>query len=300
MSPTPRLRPRLRLGAGLLGLVLAIGLLAASTASAFIYWVNTGPTIGRAGLNGSSANQSFINTKTNGCGVAVTRNFIYWTTIGTVNSNGLVPGSGTIGRAKRNGSSVNSQFIKGLTNPCGIAVSGTHIYWANTIPTGGIGRASISGRPRTVDKTFIPTDGYACGVAVNGTHVFWGNRDTGAIGRAKLSGGGRDQSFVSTASNVCLGAVNRTHIFWTAFQAGAIGRAAIGGNPASVNPSFISANRPCGVTVDRRHVYWASAGTNSIGRANLNGSSPNQSFITGANIPCWVAVDPPARRHHHH
>src|SRR5262249_23139524 len=31
--------------------------------------------------------------------------------------------------------------------------------------------------------------------------------------------------------------------------------------------------------------------TNSIGRANLNGTSPNQSFITGANGPREVEVD---------
>jgi len=293
-------RSRFRLAALLFGVVLALGLLTAQAAPALIYWVNSDSTIGRAGLNGSSANQSFITTKTNGCGVAVTRSYIYWTTVGTIGSNGVVPGSATIGRAKRNGSSVNSHFITGLTNPCGIAVNGTHIYWANTIPTGGIGRAAISGRKSSVKRTFIPTDGYACGVALNGTHVFWGNRDTGAVGRARLNGTGRNQSFVSGASEMCMGAVNATHIYWTDFQSDTIGRAAINGKPASVNNSFISANNPCGVTVDRRHVYWANAGTNSIGRANLNGSSPNPSFVTGANIPCFVAVDPPARHHHHH
>src|SRR6476469_845854 len=153
-------RSRFRLAALLFGVVVALGLLTAQAAPALIYWVNSDSTIGRAGLNGSSANQSFITTKTNGCGVAVTRSYIYWTTVGTIGSNGVVPGSATIGRAKRNGSSVNSPFITGLTNPCGIAVNGTHIYWANTIPTGGVGRAAISGRKSSVKRTFIPTDGY--------------------------------------------------------------------------------------------------------------------------------------------
>src|SRR6476646_2867275 len=147
-------RSRLRLGVGLFGAVLALGLMTAKAAPALIYWGNADSTIGREVLNGGSANQSFITTKTNGCGVAVTRSYIYWTAVGTIGSNAVVPGSATIGRAKRNGSSVNSHFITGLTNPCGIAVNGTHIYWANTIPTGGIGRAAISGKKSSVKRTF--------------------------------------------------------------------------------------------------------------------------------------------------
>ena len=40
-------------------------------------------------------------------------------------------------------------------------------------------------------------------------------------------------------------------------------------------------------------LYWANDGATSttVGRSNIDGTGVNQSFITGANIPCFVAVD---------
>ena len=272
-----------------LGALIGFGLLMSQSAPAFIYWANTGNTIGRANLNGSSAKQDFITTTTNACGVAVTRTHIYWTTTGNA-----AAGTGTIGRAKRNGTAIKSNFITGLTNPCGIAVSRNHVYWANTNPAGGIGRAALSGKASTVKRTFIPTSGYACGVAVNGTHVFWGNRDDGTVGRAKLNGAVPNQAFVTAGSNICMGGVNKKHIFWTSFGSDSIGRASINGNPSSVRQSLFSGDGPCGLALTRTSIFWANSGTNSIGRAKLNGTAPNAAFIPGANVPCWVAVDPPA------
>src|SRR5689334_8109509 len=38
-------------------------------------------------------------------------------------------------------------------------------------------------------------------------------------------------------------------------------------------------------------VYWANVGGDTIGRAELDGGSPTQTFITGADLPCGVAVN---------
>ena len=45
--------------------------------------------------------------------------------------------------------------------------------------------------------------------------------------------------------------------------------------------------------VANAYVYWANDGATSttIGRANLNGTGANENFITGGNVPCFVAVD---------
>ena len=53
----------------------------------------------------------------------------------------------TIGRAKLNGTGVNSNFMTGAIGPWGIAVSGNFIYWTNYGANGGsdgttIGRAT--------------------------------------------------------------------------------------------------------------------------------------------------------------
>src|SRR5580765_588590 len=50
-------------------------------------------------------------------------------------------------------------------------------------------------------------------------------------------------------------------------------------------------SQTCGIPTPTRRIYWGNAGTYTIGRANLNGQNVNNSFITGASYPEWVAVD---------
>jgi hypothetical protein len=77
-----------------------------------LYWTDfaTG-AIGRANLDGTGANQSFI-TAASPRGVAVDADHIYWTN-GDVN---------TIGRANLDGTGANQSFITGAAFPFGVAV----------------------------------------------------------------------------------------------------------------------------------------------------------------------------------
>ena len=91
-----------------------------------IYWTNTGwrdpvtdarlpSTIGRANLDGSGANQSFVGGLHTALAVAVDSAHLYW--------GDFVDGTGgTIGRANLDGTSVDQQFITGASTPRGIAV----------------------------------------------------------------------------------------------------------------------------------------------------------------------------------
>src|SRR5579862_7678779 len=92
----------------------------------YVYWTNSNNgTIGRATTTGTGVNEDFITTGegVGGGGLTVDTNYIYWT-----GANG---GSATnIGRANLDGSGVNDTFITGASNPCGVAVSATNIYWA--------------------------------------------------------------------------------------------------------------------------------------------------------------------------
>ena len=257
------------------------------SAGAFIYWANTGTTIGRANPDGSGANQNFLASG-QACGVAVDRSHIYW----TGNANGMI-GVGTIGRANLDGTAPEPNFISGASNPCGVAVDGAHIYWSDTVAAGGIGRANLDGTG--VNQSFAATDGYACGVAVDGSHLYWANRDAGTIGRANLDGNlaSVDQSFIAGGTDICGVAVDGAHVYWADRESDSIGRADLDGNAASVNPKFISgASNPCGLAVDSSHVYWANSLSSAIGSANLDGSGVNQNLIA-ANIPCMVAADLP-------
>jgi virginiamycin B lyase len=263
-----------------LAAVAVLALAFAPRAEAFVYWANdSGTTIGRAALDGTGANQSFVTGASNPCGVAVDPAHLYWASD--------VP-SGTIGRANLTGTGVNQSFIGGAASPCGVAVDAAHLYWAN-IDNGTIGRANLDGTG--VNQSFIAGASLPCGVAVDAAHLYWASLVDGTIGRANLDGTGVDQSFIAGATVPCGVAVDAGHVYWANGPPGdTIGRADLdGGNP---NQFFIDGGSgPCGVAVDGGHVYWANGGNGTIGRANLDGTGVSQSFIAGANGPCGVAVD---------
>src|ERR1700722_12391756 len=92
-----------------------------SSSQAYVYWTNNANgTVGRANINGKGANESFIQSLTNGtvggAGMTVNKQYIYWTS-----ANGGT--ATTIARAKLNGSGVKSNFITGAQNPCGITAN---------------------------------------------------------------------------------------------------------------------------------------------------------------------------------
>jgi len=100
----------------------------------YLYFVTGLGAIGRANLDGSGFNQSFI------LGVfpealAVDGAHIYWTTSG--------PNGNRIGRANLDGSGVNPMFITTTVAAAGVAVDSNFIYWANS-GLNSIGRANIA------------------------------------------------------------------------------------------------------------------------------------------------------------
>jgi virginiamycin B lyase len=254
-----------------------------ASAGAYVYWSDyystNGTTIGRANLDGTGANQSFIPAALDSIGIAVDRQHIYW-----VNTQ-----AGTIGRANLDGTGVDPFFVTGAIDPLGVAVDGQHVYWTNQDGSNsGIGRANLDGSG--VDNNFIKGGSNPESVAVDGQHVYWTN--PAAIGRANLDGTSPDQSFISLTGVIGPNelAVDGRHIYWTSSDPGLIGRANLDGS--AVDGSFIRTgdNGPLGVALDRQHIYWANPLAGTIGRANLDGSSPNPSFIVGPR-PLGLAVD---------
>jgi hypothetical protein len=295
---------RIRRLALLLVAALVLTLALSARAEAFVYWANyNGTTIGRANLDGSGANQSFVETGDFPCGVAVDATHIYWANF-----------DGTIGRAALDDpGNPDQDFIStGAEGPCGVAVDATHVYWASYFgpdPGTTIGRAALDD-PGNPDQDFITGAEAPCGVAVDATHVYWANSGTfdpdpgTTIGRAALDDPGNpDPDFITGANSPCGVAVDSTHLYWANFgdydpdPGTTIGRAALD-DPGNPNQDFITgAEGPCGVAVDATHAYWANFGAfgglgTTIGRAALDDpGNPNQDFITGAEGPCGVAVD---------
>ena len=126
-----------------------------------VYWTDfaTG-TIGRANLDGTGANQSFISGASGPVGVAVDAGHIYWT-------NDLMS---TIGRANLDGTDANQSFISTASRTPTVAVDAGHVYWTNfgagtSTGTGTIGRANLDGTD--VNQTFISAPFSPFGVAVD-------------------------------------------------------------------------------------------------------------------------------------
>jgi Tol biopolymer transport system component len=289
---------------------------ARTAAPVHLYWANH-TTLGRARLDGTGVEQSFVSGTGRGpCGIALDREHIYWGEAlgGKVGSPDK---GGAIGRANRDGSGVNAEFIPTpARHGCGVAIAGSHIYWESwgckIVPGrgcwwapssgGAIGRANMDGTG--VDDRFITGLGIPrspafqtaspCGIAVAGNYIYWTyaaeSRKPVTIGRANLDGTGVNKRFITGATNGFCGiAVVGGHIYWT--NGGFVGRANLDGT--GVNRRFIrTQGGACGVAVYQGHIYWGQAtddhahASTTIGRANLDGSAVNRQFITGIHPDC--------------
>jgi hypothetical protein len=289
----------------------------APTDASYLYWVNGKTTIGRARLDGTGVEHSFVSGTGRGpCGLALDRKHIYWGEAlgGKVGSPDR---GGAIGRANRDGSGVNAKFIPTPAHHgCGVAIAGSHIYWTSgackIVPGRGcwwapsspaaIGRADVDGTG--VDDQFI-TDlaiprspafqtADPCGIAVAGKYIYWMNnaesRKPVPIGRANLDGTGVNKRFITgVTGGTCGIAVAGAHIYWT--NGRFVGRANLDGS--RVNRHFLrTAGISCGVAVYKDHIYWRQSKRGlahpitTIARANLNGSAVNNQFITGIRDSC--------------
>ncbi len=240
-----------------------------------IYWTNnfTG-TIGRAQLDGTGIDESFITGAQNLIAVTVHGDHIYWTNVG---AGGL--GNGPIGRARLDGTKVEQDWLM-AGGPAGVVVEGEHIYWTNDGEAGALGGGQSVGRARLdgtqVEQSFITGASNPNGIAASRTHVYWANAGSGTVGPAKLDGTEVNQSFITEGFIIsppgdpldAIGpvglAIDGDHLYWT--TDGAIGRSRLDGT--HVDQGFItSAGEPKAVAVDRTHVFWAN-GNSAIGRAS--------------------------------
>ena len=244
-----------------------------AAAQPYVYWANYGSAaIGRAGLDGTGSNASFISGAGMPVGVAADGNYVYWT------------GANTISRAHLDGSNVNASFVGGTGFGYAVAVSNSHIYWASG---NNIGRADLDGS--NANTSFITGLNSATGVAINGTHIYWADNNGNTIGRANLDGTAVMLNLITTPVSPYHVAVDGNYVYWTNYSTNtSIGRANLDGTGA--NQSFIALSNYCaGVDTDDNYVYW-SCSNGKIGRANLDGTGANLDFITGAGGPWGIAV----------
>lgn len=208
-----------------------------------IYWTDPWHNvIGRANLDGSNPEYSFITGTTKPCGIAVSQSHVFWANTGDFREK---TGT-TIGRANLSGGAVDQGFIQGLDSPCGLAVDDSHVFWARFGEKGGIGRANIDGS--SVEPEFINGPVGTCGVALSPTHIYWGSYGS-SIGRANLDGTTPVFDFIPGLSKPCGVAVNESHLYWIERSSRQIGRANLDGSDIAkgIVPGLADS---CGIAVD--------------------------------------------------
>jgi hypothetical protein len=262
-----------------------------------IYWADpTTNTIGRADLDGNNIQDSFIEPPPIECefkvetepgvfeiktesvesrpryvAIAVDGKYAYWTNTGCSDEFGAIGGTGTIGRAnieEATPKEVKASFIKGASNPQGIAVNSENIYWANSGKDAGvraIAKATIDGGE--VNQSFHnvePGVPHPFGIALDATHVYFSaddfDNDRGFIGRVPLAGGPQEIFRVDKAGIRDV-AVDGSYVYWSSQAKEAIGRIEIDFNELSLDPEFIPLEgKPNGLALDGTHLYWATNG----------------------------------------
>jgi hypothetical protein len=219
--------------------------------------------------------------------------YIYWTVEGV----GLGGGGTTIGRADQDGSSVNHALISSASQPGGVVVDGSHIYWANG-STNSIGRANLDGSG--ANPSFIANatccGGLATEVAVDGSYIYWTDGER-YIGRAHLDGTGASATYIDDGNNYPYGiAVSDGTIY---FSDGGVRIRDV--QPPSTTPQTLvtlpASATPTSMVIAGGYIYYAALNlgnpnpSGTIGRVAVSGGSPDENFVPGINDPTGVAVD---------
>jgi hypothetical protein len=276
----------------------------------FVYWTDPAAgTIGRAEIDGdqTSIDRTFIVPTEGQCKakvevgpgeftiesvdvpntpryVAVDSEFVYWTNTGRVDKNGEpLEGGGTVGRARLNGEDAEPTFICGeeetspgklqeqVSDPQGIAVNASHIYWSNA-PRGDLNKRSIARAAigaGDVEPFFFEVKGTVLpsGVALDSSYVYFGTNQPGDdfsyINRVPLVGGTREFQFVGRAGLRGV-AVDSSYAYWATQGEAAIGRIDLNSTlaAATVDPEFIKEIKGTlnGLAADSSHLYWSVNG----------------------------------------
>ena len=134
----------------------------------------------------------------------------------------------------------------------GIAVNGSHIYWAASINfsdgNGAIWEANLDG---TGAQAIVPGQDDPAGVALDGSHVYWATPigDQGGPG-----------------------------VLWTANLDG-----------TSSKPLIYDQNNPTGVVVDGTRIYWTDIAGGTVNESNIVGPQPH-SLFGGQDDPSSITI----------
>ena len=294
-DPTARdLRLPLLLAA--VALVCVFSLALAQRAEAFIYWADAGThSIGRAGLDGTGVQQSFIPGIDRPTAVTVDNHYIYWADQTTE----------TIGRANLDGTGVDPDFIPrtgfwhipGYPNwpVTGLAI-GDNLYWSVDSPSPDLGDSTFVGRANLDGGNVqVPWEWIGSSVNVHGVEVF--------NGRVFVTAGSRAWGlFYFTAFDTLKNLTGATYGWMGGLTRGdsyvyylcddGLWRVyPLGFFPEQVAPASVLPGADGALAKQDAYLYWADDTGSRVGRIKKDGTGSSPDFLAAPVTPLGVAAD---------
>ena len=265
-------------------------------ADAFIYWTDTGThSIGRANLDGSGVQQSFITGIDRPTAVAVDNHYIYWADQTTE----------TIGRARLDGTEVDPDFIQGTSvypsapygnwPVTGLAV-GDHLFWSVDSPSQDVGdpayvgRADLDGSNVQLVWGQVGWSGHIHGVSVFNGRVFITTGTTGW----ELGYFTAFDTVVNLTGDMYkwMGGVTRgdSYVFWLCDE-GLWRVYPLGFLPEQVATPAQVPGGDGALAEQDAYLYWADDTGTRIGRVKKDATSSDPDFLTAPVTPVGLAAD---------
>ena len=205
--------------------------------------------------------------------LAVDETSVYWT-------DGV---NGEVRKVSKDGGPSSAVYSVANTEPWGVAVDSSRVYW--TLPNFALGGTSavmsaplLGGTP-TALVTNVPGP---MSMAVSPANVYWATSGQDAIQSVAIDGGSAS-TVVSDASGASALAVDGNNVYWCNAN-GIYQEPLSGGTPLKIGPS---ANA---VALDATDVYYVG-GMGSVGRVPIGGGTPTVLTTGRTSTLVAVAVD---------
>lgn len=176
-------------------------------------------------------------------------------------------------------------LVTGASNPAGLAVNKTSLFYAQVQVAGAIWRFDLAATSKSV--VLAPGQAAPQAVVLDATRAYWPNHvASGSIMAVPLAGGTPVALATQESGPISL-AVDATTAYWTNYEGGSVRKIALTGTGATALNLATLQSKPFGIRLDDTHVYWATGG----GEVWMVAKSGGQPAMIATGTSGAIAVD---------